>query len=187
RTAGGGQAVTQRMRDLGVEGINVDRPTVRLIADWAGWHLPPGDQLVPERWRAAARQTTPAQRDSARLSFDRDPRDTATPEGMALLLQKIWRAEAVSAQSKELLLDIMTRSTTGELRIKGMLPAEVSVAHKTGTIGGTTNDVGIIRLPDNAGNVVVAVFVKASNAPTESRERAIAQVSRAIYDYFLFR
>src|SRR5881396_11447 len=38
RTAGGPAEVTARMRALGggVEGIRVDRPTVRLIADWAG-------------------------------------------------------------------------------------------------------------------------------------------------------
>jgi beta-lactamase class A len=183
RTAGGGAAVTQRMRALGIEGINVDRPTVGLIADFAGWRLAPDSQHA---WRAAAMRTTAAQRDSASAAFNKDPRDTSSPEGMALLLQKIWRREALSAQSSTLLLDIMTRSTTGPLRIKGMLPPDVRVTHKTGTIGETTNDVGIIALPDNAGNVVTVVFVKESRLPVETRERAIAQVSRAIYDYFLF-
>ena len=186
RTAGGGAAVTQRMRALGIEGINVDRPTVRLIGDWAGWRLPPDEQLSPQAWRQAAGQTTRAQQDSANKAFDKDPRDTTTPEAMAMLLQKIWRKEAVSAQSTQLLLDIMTRSTTGALRIKGLLPPRVEVAHKTGTIGGTTNDVGIITLPDNAGHVVTVVLIKESAVPTETRERAIAQVARSIYDYFLF-
>jgi beta-lactamase class A len=190
RTAGGGSAVTQRMRALGIEGINVDRPTLRLIGDFGGWRLPPDDQLTATAWREAARasiaRSTPAQRDSASVAFNRDPRDTATPEGMALLLQKIWRRNALSNESSALLLDIMTRSTTGALRIKGMLPPDVQVTHKTGTIGETTNDVGIIALPDNAGSVVIVVFVKESKLPVETRERAIAQVSRAIYDYFLF-
>jgi beta-lactamase class A len=186
RTAGGGSAVTQRMRALGIEGINVDRPTVRLIADFAGWRLPPDEQLTVQAWRAAAARTTPAQQDSTSAAFNKDPRDTATPEGMAMLLQKIWRREALSQESSALLLDIMTRSTTGPLRIKGMLPPDVRVTHKTGTIGETTNDVGIIALPDNAGNVVTVVFIKESKLPVEARERAIAQVSRAIYDYFLF-
>ena len=65
-------------------------------------------------------------------------------------------------------------------------PAGTIVAHKTGTIGGTTNDVGIITLPDDAGHVVIAAFVKGSSRPVESRERAIAEVSRAVYDFFLF-
>jgi beta-lactamase class A len=159
---------------------------VRLIADYAGWRLPPDEQLTVPAWRAAAARTTPAQQDSANAAFNKDPRDTSSPEGMALLLQKIWRREALSAESSVLLLDIMTRSTTGPLRIKGRLPPDVRVTHKTGTIGETTNDVGIIGLPDNAGNVITVVFVKESKLPVETRERAIAQVSRAIYDYFLF-
>ncbi|MGH7467227.1 MAG: class A beta-lactamase [Longimicrobiales bacterium] len=186
RTAGGGSAVTQRMRALGIEGINVDRPTVGLIADFAGWRLAVDSQQVPQAWRAAAMRTTRTQGDSANRAFNKDTRDTSSPEGMAQLLQKIWRREALSAQSSALLLDIMTRSTTGPLRIKGMLPPDVRVTHKTGTIGETTNDVGIIALPDNAGNVITVVFVKESTLPVETRERAIAQISRAIYDYFLF-
>jgi beta-lactamase class A len=187
RTAGGGKVVTDRMRALGINGINVDRPTVRLIGDWAGWRdLPPDDQMTPSAVRQSARGITPQQRDSASAAFDRDPRDTASPEGMATLLQKIWRGEALSPASTQLLLDIMTRSTTGGARIKGILPPSVSVAHKTGTIGGTTNDVGIITLPDNAGHVITVVMVKSSQLPVETRERAIAQVARAIYDYFLF-
>lgn len=187
RTAGGGAAVTQRMRALGIESINVDRPTLRLIADFAGWRLPSADdQVTPQIWRMAAARTTRAQEDSANAAFDKDPRDTASPDGMATLLQKIWRREALSPQSTALLLDIMTRSTTGALRIKGMLPPDVQVTHKTGTIGRTTNDVGIINLPDEAGHVITVVLVKESRLPVETRERAIAQVSRAIYDYFLF-
>ena len=187
RTAGGGKVVTDRMRALGINGINVDRPTVRLIGDFAGWRdLPPDDQMSQEAWRRAARATTRQQQDSANAAFDRDPRDTATPEGMAMLLQKVYRGEALSAANTQLLLDIMTRSTTGGARIKGLLPPSVSVAHKTGTIGGTTNDVGIITLPDNAGHVITVVMVKSSQLPVETRERAIAQVARAIYDYFLF-
>jgi len=95
-------------------------------------------------------------------------------------------AQAVSGQSTALLLDIMRRSTTGGARIQGMLPPRVDVAHKTGTIGATTNDVGIITLPDDAGHVIVVAFVKQSRIATEERERAIAHVSRAIYDYFAF-
>ncbi|MEJ0054612.1 MAG: serine hydrolase [Bacteroidota bacterium] len=57
--------------------------------------------------------------------------------------------------------------------------------HKTGTIGMTTNDVGIITLPNGGGHVVISVFVKSSEKEIPERERAIAEVSRAVYDYFL--
>ena len=47
-------------------------------------------------------------------------------------------------------------------------------------------DVGIITLPDGAGHVIVAAFVKKSDLPDVERERAIAEAARAAHDYFLF-
>src|SRR6266567_1600934 len=48
RTAGGAEAVTARMRSLGIEGINVNRSTAQLIADWVGvTSLPPEDRWNP--------------------------------------------------------------------------------------------------------------------------------------------
>jgi beta-lactamase class A len=67
-----------------------------------------------------------------------------------------------------------------------MLPEGTVLAHKTGTIGQTTNDVGVITLPQDAGHVIVAAFVKESESPVPERERAIAEVARAAHDYFLF-
>ncbi|MBI4539105.1 MAG: class A beta-lactamase [Gemmatimonadetes bacterium] len=185
--AGGAEAVSGRMRELEIDGLRVDRPTVRLIADWLGVrNVPTSGEISPNRWRELAEAVSEPERDAAAAAFDSDPRDTSTPEAMAKLLAKVWRGEALSEESTKRLLDIMRRCQTGESRIKGMLPPGVEVDHKTGTIGGTTNDVGIINLPDDAGHVVTVVFVKESKVDTPVRERAIAQIARAIYDYFLF-
>lgn len=81
----------------------------------------------------------------------------------------------------------MRRCRTGEARLRGLLPQGTELAHKTGTIGGTTNDVGIITLPDNAGHVAIAAFVKASEKEVSARERAIAEIARAVHDFFLFQ
>ncbi len=124
--------------------------------------------------------------DEAERAFNDDPRDTSTPRAMATLLEKLWKREALTEESSELLLDIMKRCRTGEGRLKGILPAGTEVRHKTGTIGKSLNDVGIITLPDGAGHVVVAAFVKKSELPDAERERAIAEASRAAHDYFLF-
>lgn len=186
RTAGGPAAVTARMRELDLAGIRVDRPTVRLIADWIGIEELPGEDVPPARFRELREAVPEPRRKAAAQAFDANPRDTSTPEAMARLLERIWRREVLSPGSSELLLDVMRRSTTGGARLKGFLPPEVEVSHKTGTIGGTTNDVGIITLPDGGGHVAIAVFVKESEREVETRERAIAQISRAVYDYFLF-
>lgn len=188
RTAGGAEAVTARMRAFGIEGVNVNRSTAQLIADWIGvTSLPPEDRWNPDVFSVAFSSVRPENRKAAAKKFEADPRDTSTPDGMAALLERIYRKDMLKPESAELLLDIMRRCRTGEARLRGLLPAGTEIAHKTGTIGGTTNDVGIVTLPDDAGHVAIAVFVKASEKEVSSRERAIAEIARAIHDFFLFQ
>jgi beta-lactamase class A len=187
RLAGGAPAVTARMQNLGIDGISVNRSTAQLIADWVGVkQLPPQEQWTPGRFQAAFAAVTPEEQRAAAQRFDQDPRDTSTPDAMAALLQRIYRKDLLKTESAELLLDIMRRCHTGEARLRGILPEGTVVAHKTGTIGGTTNDVGIITLPDGAGHIAIAVFVKASAKEVPARERAIAEIARAVHDFFLF-
>jgi beta-lactamase class A len=188
KVAGGGTAVNTRLAALGIKGISVDRPTIRLIADVVGIR-----NLGPESsWSIAAFDSlrglvTAPEREAARNAFYKDRRDTATPEGMARLLAKIWRGEALDAARTAQLLDIMLRCETGLARLKGLLPPNVAVRHKTGSLGiGVTNDVGIIDLPDGAGHVVVTVFVKEAMNDVAAQELTIAQIARAAYDYFAF-
>ena len=185
RIAGGPEAVTAKMRELGITGINVDRPTVRLIADWNGVDLPLEQDWTPGFYSKLSAAVTPEQKKAASDRFNQDPRDTSQPDAMADLLERIYHKKLHKPETAGLLLDIMRRCQTGEARIKGMLPPETEVAHKTGSIGGTINDVGIVTLPDDAGHVVLALFVKQASK-SEVSERTIAQISRAVYDYFLF-
>ncbi len=187
KAAGGPAAVNARLEALGIRGIRVDRPTIRLIADWTGVPLPDDEaEWAPARYRELSRGVAPEARRAAAEAFDRDQKDTATPEGMTSLLRAIWKGTALSETSTAQLLDIMLRCETGAGRIKGLLPPGTEVRHKTGTIGGTTNDVGIITLPGGAGHVALTIFVKGSRRPSAEVEPVIAQIARAVYDYFLF-
>jgi beta-lactamase class A len=173
------------MRSLGYPGIRVDRPTLNLIADFIGIEgLPARDQLTPERYREIVAATPPEVREAATRTFHLDDRDAARPREMAALLAGIWEDRHLSPEMSALLRDIMERCRTGENRIRGMLPSYVTTANKTGTIGGSLNDVGAIELPNGGGWIVVAAFVKDSTAPNPQREAAIAHASRAVYDYF---
>jgi beta-lactamase class A len=188
RAAGGSAPVNARLRTLGVSGISVDRPTLNLIADAVGVkNLPPEHELTPQAFGALSRAVSSEARTAAATAFYRDPRDTSTPEGMVRLLETIWRGRALSKANTELLLDIMRRCETGANRIKGLMPPGVVVRNKTGTLGiGVANDVGIVELPNGGGHVALAIFVKESTRSSEMQERAIAQIARAAYDYFLF-
>ena len=60
-----------------------------------------------------------------------------------------------------------------------------AVAHKTGSLNGTGNDVGVVRLPDGRRFAVVA-FVMKDGKGHKARDRIIAEAARAAYDYFLY-
>jgi beta-lactamase class A len=57
------------------------------------------------------------------------------------------------------------------------------VAHKTGTVGGTVNDAGIIFLPNDQGTLLISVL--SSGTPSMNvGSLTIAKIARAAYDYF---
>jgi len=185
KLVGGPAVVTQWVRAQGITGLRVDRDTAGLIRDFYG--LPPGPSF-PASLEAGlkANPNLEDKGDKPDPAFDNDPRDTATPTAMAELLERIYTGKALSPSSTNLLREIQERNTTGKARIRGRLPQGTVVAEKTGTIGGSVNNVGVITLPNNAGKLIVAVFIQKSSKPVEERERVIADISRALYDYYLF-
>ena len=185
RLAGGPAQVNAAMSRIGVSGVRVDRPTSVLISDWVGVKWPEEADFPRKAFAEIEKTLNEDAMKVASKAFDADPRDTSTPDGMASLLQKIFTEPILKPESKALLLDIMMRCETGQARLKGALPPGTAVRHKTGTIGMTTNDVGIVSLPGDAGHLVVAAFVKSSEKPISDRETAIAQVTRILHDYFI--
>jgi beta-lactamase class A len=116
-------------------------------------------------------------------------RNSATPDAAVALLRALYERRGLSETSQALLLKLMTKSTTGAKRLKGLLPAGTIVAHKTGTSGaekgitGATNDIGIITLP-NGQHLAIAVFVSDSAADEATREAVIAKIAKAVWDKF---
>ena len=186
RLAGGPAAVTARMRALNISGIDISRSEGQIALDFRGVREPPPEQ----EWTLAlfnrmSERATPAENEEAAARYLNDPRDTSTPDAMAELLVRVHRREVLEPASMDRLLQITTETPTGPARLKGLLPTGTVVAHKTGTMAGTTNDVGIITLPDGAGHLAIAVFVKGSTKDVPERERAIAEIARTVYDYYL--
>jgi len=116
-------------------------------------------------------------------------RSWATPEGMIELLRMLDEGRELSAPNRNALLRLLTETPHGPRRIKGLLPAETPVAHKTGSSGTAngltpaTNDAGIVTLPDGR-RVAIAVFVSDSTADEVERDAVIAKISRAAWDYW---
>ena len=109
-----------------------------------------------------------------------DVRTSSTPRAMLALLSAIDRGNALSPESRAVLLDTMTRTSTGKNRIRAGLPEGTLVAHKTGTLWGVTDDVGIVRLPDGR-HLAVVFFVTGPEGHT-AHAGLIARMMRTIYD-----
>lgn len=114
-------------------------------------------------------------------------RNWASPDGAIALLRAFHEKRGLSEPSNELLRKLMTETPTGLKRLKGLLPAGTVVAHKTGTSGAkngitaATNDIGIITLP-NGKHLAIAVFVSDSPADEATREAAIAEIAKTVWD-----
>ena len=112
------------------------------------------------------------------------------PAAMLQLLVIFNRGKDLSKTSHDFLSKIMIDGPTGLNRIKGQLPKDVVVAHKTGTSGtndkGVTaavNDVGIVKMP-NGKSFAIVLFVSDSTADLKATESVMAQVSKAAFDHY---
>ena len=88
----------------------------------------------------------------------------------------------LSASSRQVLLGAMSRTVTGKRRIPAMMPADVRVSHKTGSLNNTSSDIGILELPDGRA-VAVAIYVTGQGSKP-AREAKIAAIARALHDGF---
>jgi beta-lactamase class A len=179
--AGGPEAVTENLRKLGITDFRVDRLTGEILRDVFDLPGKATLEIVTEAYKTRPELLT-IQADP-NPAFEADPRDHATPLAMLQLLLAIDSGTAMSAESTEFLLGVMSRTRTGDGRIKGLLPKGTPVAHKTGTTGGVANDVGYITLPDGR-RFAIAVFTNSSATPVADRDRAIAEIARTLFDYF---
>ena len=112
-----------------------------------------------------------------------------TPLAAVRLLERFRRGELLSAAYGDFLLETMFATGTGPDKLRGLLPADVAVAHKTGSsdrdgrgVKIADNDIGIVRLPDGR-SYSIAVFVMDSREDDRTNAAVIARISRLVYDY----
>ena len=183
----GGPATVEKWLEINhVTGLRIDRTIAELLLARRGVRVASGSTEAEalRRWEPVTPGSVSENEDEratgSMLTFDQDPRDTATPDGFAIFLKRLYRGELIKPASRDFLFDVMRRCITGSNRIKGMLPASTTVEHKTGTYATITDDVGYIVLPDGR-RIIVTVFTRGGNGP---RASIIARASRAIYDSF---
>lgn len=189
--AGGSEVISAGLDAAGLGDIRVDRPEIELAFDSFGVTAPPPRATwSPATLRKALDSVPEPARREAYARFLADPRDTATPNALVQLLRQVAEARQLTPESRDRILALMGQTRPGERRLKGLLPAGTPVAHRTGTGADfgkaniCTNDIGIVTLPGGRGRLAIAVLIKGSDRSLAAREKAIAEIARAAYDYW---
>lgn len=115
------------------------------------------------------------------LAYAADSRnDVSSPRDMGKLMRLIHDGQGLSAESREGVLKIL-KDQNFNTRIPGRLPVDqhIETAHKTGSLRGVVNDVGIVYSP--AANYIICFLSKQQDDSAETTDR-IARASRWVWD-----
>lgn len=112
------------------------------------------------------------------------------PLTMCKLLKEFFNKNYLSSVNTDFLMKLMIQTVTGPNRLKGLLPKEMIVAHKTGTsdtnekgITAAINDVGIITLVSGE-HLALSIFISDTSESVAESEKLIATLSKAIVDHY---
>lgn len=115
------------------------------------------------------------------------------PKYATSLLKEFTAGKILNKTNTKWLYQAMLNNKTGLKRLKGKLPTDIQVAHRTGTsftnsegMTGAINDLGIIELP-NREKIYIAVFIHNTFESFEDSEEIIADISRATYDFYAYK
>ncbi|HEV2107114.1 MAG TPA: serine hydrolase, partial [Thermomicrobiales bacterium] len=92
----------------------------------------------------------------------------------------IEAGDGISAGSREAMIDILKRQKYNTI-IPLHLPEESEVAHKTGSLRGIRNDVGIVYAP--TGPYAIALMAKQLTDEVDGTRR-LAELSRLVWQAF---
>jgi beta-lactamase class A len=119
-----------------------------------------------------------------RAARDEPHANVASADDLARLLAALHHGKLLKEKQRDLVLGFMYDAVTGLARIRGNLPKGTKVADKTGTGPHTSNDVGIVTLPDGRGHLAIAALVTDSKRSLDAQNEAIAEFARAAYDTY---
>ncbi len=130
--------------------------------------------------------------EAQQADWDLQFQNWTTPKAATEVLSGFYynKTSLLSQNSYDFIWKVMKGTETGKDRLKGQLPKNTIVAHKTGSSGtnkkgltAAVNDMGIVFLP-NGQYFFISVFVTNSKEDAETNEKIIADISKATWDYF---
>lgn len=112
---------------------------------------------------------------------DLEGTNTTSPKELGNLMAMVSKGNLVSMPSRDRMLDIMRRTVRNHLLPTGLGPG-ATIAHKTGDIGTTLADAGVVDMPTSKRYILAVMVQRPSNDPRA--EKLISSISRAAYQQF---
>ncbi len=103
----------------------------------------------------------------------------STPNDIAHFLHLLASHSLVSPSASDQMMDLLLNQQVSD-RIPSLLPADATVAHKTGELPGVRHDAGIVRCP---GAEYIIVTMSREGDPAEEVP-VEARISRMVYDEY---
>jgi len=113
-------------------------------------------------------------------AFEKGLNNTITAHDLMLIFEKIAKGEAVNAGASQAMINILLDQKFNEI-IPALLPTDVKVAHKTGSITHVHHDSGIVILP--GGRKYVLVLLSKDWDDEKLTIQTMANISLLIYKY----
>jgi beta-lactamase class A len=115
-------------------------------------------------------------------AFAKGLNNSTTAYDLMLIFQQMAEGKIINQKACDDMIRILLDQKHNTM-IPALLPKEVKVAHKTGSITGVHHDSGIVFLPDGRKYVLVILSKNLENADTATV--SMAKVSEMIYQYTL--
>lgn len=168
-------ALEAEMAALGYGSVRLPHTIRAMLASQAGLGPDAAYAEVRARFRDPDRQL-PEDPDGASPTRG----DRATPADLARLLADLHAGRLLSPASTALALEVLEACQTNA-RIPADLPTGTRVAHKTGTLRGRANDVGVVHAP---GGPFVLVLMNEGEVDERRASLVLARAARWVYDAF---
>ena len=168
-------AVEGEMHALGYPSVRLPHPIRTMLASLTTLGADASYAAVRDAFRDPDRPAPPEPEGASPERGDR-----ATPDDLARLLLDLHAGRLLSPARTELACTILEDCQTNT-RIPADLPKGVRVGHKTGTLTGRANDVGVVHAPSGP---FVLVLMNEGEADERKASQVLARAARWIYDTF---
>lgn len=113
-------------------------------------------------------------------AYDQGLSNSTTARDLMVIMTAIADGTAGNKDDCQAMIDILKDQQHNDL-IPKLLPKEVKVAHKTGSITGVHHDAAIVYLPNDRSYILILLSKNLDDFDKATQQ--LAQISKTIYDY----